>query len=147
MIIRAAHSGILFRSPARLLALVLPIVLWFPCISSAQESINPETTLGIFEQRAYSDAAYEQKIQWKSVEDEVDYWTDQRNFEEALQKSHHQAYQVYLHSKRAAYIEHRDECTSVSRHGDYYQLQAAFYLEYGGAAYSSDLFIATSSAH
>ena len=146
MTFRGLHSRIPFRIPDRILVFVL-LTLCGPGISYAQDAHNPESTMQFFEQRAYTDAAYEQQMEWKSEEDEMDYWTDQRNFESTLQKNHHQAYQVYINSKRIAYIEHRDGCTSLSRHGDYYQLQSAFYLQYGGPEYSNDVYIATTTAH
>jgi hypothetical protein len=145
MFIRALLGGTLYGSLSGILPVLLPLLMWYPVLSEAQET--PESSLVFFEQRAYADAVYEHEMEWKSEEDGVDYWSDQRNFEEALEKNDHQAYQVYLHSKRAAYIAHRDKCTSETSHGEYYQLHAAFYYQYGGPEYSGDLYIATTTAH
>ena len=89
-----------------------------------------EMRLTIIEQRAQADATYEQRVQWQTPEDELDYWTDQRNFEEVLEKRFFQGYQTYIRTKQAVYRDHRAFCAAACGHGDYYELQAAFYAQF-----------------
>ena len=130
--------------PAWISLLILFFIL--PASLLAQQSHSMESRLAFLEQKAVEDAAYEQAVSWQNEEDEVDFWTDQRNFERQLELDDRQGYQVYLNSKRTAYENHLARCDKGCDHGDYYQLQSAFYIQYGNAPLQSDTFIATSGS-
>lgn len=88
-----------------------------------------EMQLTVMAKRALADARYEQHMRLLTPDDELDYWTDQRNFEAALEKRFFQGYQTYIITKRSAYRDHMNDCASACGHGDYYELQAAYYLQ------------------
>lgn len=130
----------------------LPLLwVWLACLGpslvAAQQLAVKDHHLSLYEDRARQDAAYEQQIQWQTEEDEVDYWTDQRNFEKALQNSYAEGFQVYINSKRAAYMEHQRTCGDQCHHGDYYQLQASYYFQNGVPLPGYELYLATSSGN
>ncbi len=116
-----------------------------PMMGTAQEGQLSETRLAFFENQAIADAHYEHHVHWQSEEDELDYWTDQRNYEKTLQQYQTHGYQVYIYSKRQAYRKHQAACDAECGHGDYYQLQASFYFQHGDTGSSSDDYIATST--
>lgn len=97
----------------------------------AQEH-NHQASLEFFEDKARQDAAYEQGLHWNNAEDELDFWKDQRRFEEQLMKVDRPAFIAYLQNKKAAYLEHRESCDSSCEHGDFYYLQASYYTQYKG---------------
>jgi len=97
----------------------------------SQTDHGDEDSLDLFEKQAKKDALYEQSVQLLSAADELDFWTDQKNFEKALKKFNYNAYRTYLTGKRKAYLEHEEHCDKQCKHGDYYQLQASFYYQYG----------------
>jgi hypothetical protein len=112
---------------------VIIFAVVFYC-QGAMYSQGKETTkknFTFFMEKALEDAIYEQNIQLKLAEDEIDFWKDQRNYERALKKKSYTAYQVYVNTKLEAYDNHRLECKSPHQHSDHYFLQAAFYSEQG----------------
>ena len=83
--------------------------------------------VSVFEQRAQEDAKMEQILQFSSVDDELDYWTDQLDFEKTLKKTSYKGYLTYIRSKKAAYVLHEITCNELCRHGELYYRQALFY--------------------
>ena len=88
---------------------------------------NPE----FFVRQAQTDAAYEQQVQLEGSKEEMDFWTDQRAFERELYRQNLAAYKVYIQAKRDVYSSHQQSCGPACMHGDYYYLQASFYLQMG----------------
>jgi len=118
--------------------LLFIVVLCLPVELFSQDSYEKANRLSFFEQRARQDAKQEQSLQLKYEEDQIDYWTDQRNFENELKKLSYKVYQVYLKGKRDAYSEHEEQCGGHCDHGDYYYLQADFYFQYGKRDYTQN---------
>lgn len=147
MTARCLHIKTKFIRQIRAAGVLLLGCFIIPVIATSQEGLLPESRLAFFEQKAMEDALYEQAMHWQTEEDELDYWTDQRNYEKALQQNQHHGYQVYIFSKRDAYRKHQESCDPLCGHGDYYQLQAAFYFQYSEPGNSSDNYIATSTAY
>lgn len=87
--------------------------------------------LSYYQQRAISDAELEKTLKFSSVEDEVDYWKDQLNFEKQLKAEEYSAYKTYIFFKRKAYLEHQEECDILVNHGKGYHGQAFFYATHG----------------
>lgn len=132
--------------PSLVLALVL-VSCMAPSIIFAQQPGVQDHRLEFYANRAWQDADYEQQRIWLTEEDEVDYWTDQRNFENILHQAYPERFQVYLDNKRAAYREHQSHCGDNCQHGDYYQLQAAYYFQNGVPMAADSIYLATSSAN
>jgi len=77
------------------------------------------------------DGVYEQEVRFTSDRDELDYWKDQRAYEYALLREAHEGYQSYLKAKQEVYVAHRALCNPSCSHGDYYWLQASYYIQFG----------------
>ncbi len=80
---------------------------------------------------ARADARYEQSLPVMSIEDELDFWTDQEAFEQRLSKTNSRAYQIYLNSKGSAYREYLRFCGSECQHGEQFLRKASFYIMNG----------------
>lgn len=97
----------------------------------AQGTEEKQKALTFFMEKALEDATYEQNIKLSSLEDEIDFWKDQRNYEQALKKKSYTGYQVYVNTKLEAYENHSLVCETPQKHGGHYFLQANFYAEQG----------------
>ncbi len=95
-----------------------------------QGSPDPQGML-FFAEQARSDAQYEQKLNLQGPNEELDFWTDQRDFERLLYIENLPAYKTYIRAKRDEYSSHQSRCSMDCGHGDYYYLQASFYLQLG----------------
>lgn len=100
------------------------VMLFFPLFGYSQDLQLAEMAA-----RALADARYEQHMRWLTPDDELDYWRDQRNFEAALEKRFFQGYLTYITTKQSVYRDHMTACASSCGHGDYYELQAAYYAQ------------------
>ena len=96
----------------------------------AQEAAVPASGEQFFLDRAFRDAAYEHKLRFSRTADEIDFWNDQRTFEQRLYQSNPALYRAYLKGKRISYRKHQESCRGTCGHGDYYLRQASFYLQY-----------------
>jgi hypothetical protein len=83
-----------------------------------------------FSDRALRDADIEHRLHFSQPADEVDYWNDQRAFEQRLYEKQPDSYRMYLAGKKLAYQRHQQACSPSCKHGDYYLRQASFYLQY-----------------
>ena len=101
-----------------------------PFIVGAQQKSAEEEKLSYYEQRALEDAKYEQNLTLDNVDDEVDFWEDQRNYEQELKKRDKKAYKAYMKSKRDAYMAHREHCDHSCHHSDHYYHHTHFYYSY-----------------
>jgi hypothetical protein len=97
---------------------------------SAQEVAGPPSGEQFFVDRAFRDATYEHELRFSRTADEIDFWNDQRAFEQRLFQANPLQYRAYLQGKRLSYREHQDSCKGTCGHGDYYLRQASFYLQY-----------------
>lgn len=96
-----------------------------------QEAISALPNPAFFVRQAHTDAVYEQQLQLEGGKEEMDFWTDQRAFERELYRQNLAAYKVYIKAKRDVYSTHQQSCGPACMHGDYYYLQASFYLQMG----------------
>ena len=83
-----------------------------------------------YARQAKLDASYEHQLQFTHPQDEIDFWNDQRRFEQELSKSNLIQYHVYRAAKKQAYLEHTQVCRVSCGHGDYYVRQASLYLQF-----------------
>ncbi len=109
----------------------LLLLLTVPSGLISQELAQEGDRIAFFKNRAWQDAKNEQNLQYTHLEDERDYWNDQRNFEKALKKLSYLTYQTYLAAKKDAYDEHATVCNDSCNHGVYYYNMSAFYKQHG----------------
>jgi hypothetical protein len=90
------------------------------------ESTNVDSK-SYYEQRALEDAKYEQELVVGSIEEEQEFWEDQKQYEKDLKKRDKKAYRAYIKGKRDAYQEHYEYCSSHCHHGQHYYTHATYY--------------------
>lgn len=104
----------------------LPVGVW--------SQVNPiERGHRFYAELAHADAMYEHTLPKMAIEDEIDFWTDQKTFERHLAENDPQAYQIYLNSKGSAYRAHQKICGTHCGHGEQYFRTASFYMVNGEA--------------
>ena len=96
----------------------------------AQKPSEGATHFEAYATLASRDAEYEHGLVFLTSADEVDYWNDQRVFEQKLLERSPAFYMNYLQGKKQAYLKHRETCDTKCSHGDYYYRQASFYMQY-----------------
>lgn len=117
---------------------ILPILLLSTAFFSviAQENglataITGHTEMEWFYmEKAVQDAAYEHQLRFTHQADEIDFWNDQRRFEQVLSQTNLKHYQAYRKGKKTAYLTHTEVCKVACGHGDYYLRQASLYLQF-----------------
>lgn len=102
-----------------------------PGMHHTSETTPALSNTAFFVRQAQTDAAYEQQLQLVGSKEETDFWMDQRAFERELYRQNLAAYKVYIQAKRDEYSSHQQSCSTACMHGDYYYLQASFYLQMG----------------
>ena len=113
--------------------LSLHIVLFFsslPFIGLSQTAMEQNrfyTDLGI------RDATHELSLVNLNVEDERDFWVDQKAFEVLLEKGNPVGHQSYLDGKHSVYREHQIHCGERCDHSDAFSTHMAFYLINGNS--------------
>ena len=85
------------------------------------------------------DAAYELSITHLNIEDEKDFWADQKQFEVLLKQKDPLGYQSYLAGKHEVYRQHHIHCGERCDHSDQLTMQATFYLSNGGSVGNSEI--------
>lgn len=111
--------------------------IWIFCLIGAvtyqvagQDVVSMASEEQLYLERAMRDADHEHNMRFSRHADEVDFWNDQRDFEQKLFQSHSGNYKAYLYGKHLAYLSHREDCSSECGHGDYYRRQASFYSQF-----------------
>lgn len=106
-------------------------ILLLCCLMSFGWMRAQKDQLSFFSGMGQADGVYEQAVLFSTEQDELDYWKDQRAFELALLRQNPGAYRIYLEAKHQVYAAHRHLCGPTCKHGDYYWLQASFYIQFG----------------
>ncbi len=110
----------------RIVYITLLVALMGPSWGWAQKDEG-----SFFSNMGHSDGVYEQVVRFSAEQDELDYWKDQRAFEQALLRQKPDAFRFYLEAKHNVYAAHRPLCDTTCDHGDYYLLQASYYIQFG----------------
>ncbi|MBC2838503.1 hypothetical protein [Robiginitalea sp. SC105] len=97
----------------------------------AQPAVQQPANLDFFVRQAKTDALYEQRMHVQGTAEELDFWKDQRAFERQLYAQNLPAYKTYIQAKRDYYASHQMLCSAECGHGDYYFLQASYYVQMG----------------
>ena len=82
-------------------------MLCFPAIGISQGTTS---RTNFYLDMGVKDATHELSLTNANLEDERDFWTDQKSFEALLKKKDPMGYQSYLNGKRAVYHEHLILC-------------------------------------
>ena len=101
------------------------------CTGLFSQGVGPVAGGGFFAQQAREDAVFEQLQVFEFEQDEWDFWQDQRAYERQLSLANTLAFGEYMIAKRDAYRVHQTLCDQNCGHGDYYYLQASYYLQFG----------------
>lgn len=120
---------------------MIPFILFLcfgPLLLAQQESIVPQN-YRFYEDLALRDAQYEQKLEAMDLQDELDYWTDQHNYERQLGTENFTAYLVYMKSKKEAYQRHLQNCTEGCIHSRRFFERAHEYLSSSDTEYLKQL--------
>ncbi|WP_445383312.1 hypothetical protein [Robiginitalea sp. IMCC43444] len=96
-----------------------------------QQLLSQRDDFHFFDNQGQHDALYEQQITFGGETEELDFWRDQRSYESELYAKRPAAYKIYLLAKGKAYSAHQLQCNAACEHGDYYYLQASYYLQFG----------------
>ncbi|NNE02269.1 MAG: hypothetical protein HKN52_03805 [Eudoraea sp.] len=115
------------------------VLILLPLTINSQEIDTKKEVIAFYTAMAKKDALFEQAIQLDAEDDEVDFWNDQKKFEQDLKHKDYTAYKAYLQGKNEAYNLHEQHCDTSCKHGEYYNLQASFYYTYGSLDYVSAL--------
>lgn len=107
--------------------LLVVLFLGFAKQSQAQDAALDSKLLRFYESLAERDALYEQNLRLDH-QDELDYWTDQENFERELGKSNFSFYLVYMKSKKEAHRSYLQQCDGSCQHSDVYWTKMRNYL-------------------
>ncbi|MER3376126.1 MAG: hypothetical protein RIM83_15915 [Allomuricauda sp.] len=97
-----------------------------------------------FEQLALKDADYEQSLVLSNEKDELDFWEDQKRYEQDLMKSDEAAYRSYMKAKKEAYHEHFQSCSNVCNHSKQNLKRAEEYLSSPQEDYTTNEIVANS---
>ena len=100
-------------------------------VCQGQDAVAEVESQQFFAAQARADGLFEQQLIFNTVQDEEDYWADQRAYERELYKRDAKSYASYILSKRKVYAAHEPLCGDRCLHGDYYYMQLAFYLQFG----------------
>lgn len=90
-----------------------------------------EEKTAFYARMGHTDGLYEQEMRFAGDQDELDYWKDQRTFEYTLLREEPEGYRSYLKAKHSVYAAHSALCGPDCKHGDYYWLQASYYVQFG----------------
>lgn len=103
------------------------LALCLPQLVGAQ-SDSAENKDSFYAQLGIRDAKHEISAIAMSVEDENDFWKDQRAFEDLLMKQNPSHYQSYLNGKAKVYRQHKIHCGNRCGHSEQFLQQIAFYI-------------------
>lgn len=98
-----------------------------------------DTAPGFYLELGRKDATHELSFINGNLEDEKDFWVDQKRFEALLKKENPALYQTYINGKYEVYREHQILCGEPCYHSDEFARQSAFYLINGEAVGTSEV--------
>lgn len=121
--------------------IVTPLILFLcfgPFLLAQQGSVALQN-FRFYENLALRDAQYEQTLHTTDLQDEQDYWTDQRNYERQLGTENFAAYLVYMKGKKEAYQLHLQHCSEACAHSGRFFERAHEYLSISDTEYLRQL--------
>ncbi|MGD1946661.1 MAG: hypothetical protein ACFB0A_10490 [Croceivirga sp.] len=89
---------------------------------------NDISQLSFYKKLGIQDAKREITLGNLNVEDEKDFWNDQKNFEALLKKKNRRHYQSYLNGKYQVYREYQILCAADCNLSETFSRRMAFYL-------------------
>ncbi|WP_421810613.1 hypothetical protein [Flagellimonas sp.] len=120
---------------------VTPLILFlcFGPLLLAQKGNAALQNFRFYENLALRDAQYEQTLHTVDLQDEQDYWKDQRNYERQLGTENFAAYLVYMKGKKEAYQLHLQQCSEACSHSGRFFERAHEYLSISDTEYLRQL--------
>lgn len=110
------------------LRLIVLVLMTLPLGLRAQEERLPNTEL-FYATLAEKDAKYELNYNFASVEDERDFWKDQKAFERVLAFKNNTGYQYYLKYKAKYYRQHKLICFQKGTHSEIFAKHTSIYFD------------------
>ncbi|WP_339338279.1 MULTISPECIES: hypothetical protein [unclassified Croceitalea] len=105
-----------------LVLMTIPFGLW-------GQGMGLPNTESFYASLAEKDTRYELNYNFASVEDERDFWKDQKSFERVLALKNSKAYQYYLKYKAKYYRQHKLVCSSKCLHSELFEKNTSIYFE------------------
>ncbi len=109
---------------------ILQLLFLLPFLGFAQYGEAANDTKFFFD-LGLKDAKHELSILNSIEEDAVDFWSDQRVFEELLHKKSPSFHQSYLNGKSVVYRQHQIHCGERCSHSEEFSRQIAYYISKG----------------
>lgn len=101
------------------------LVLCVPIVGISQGQ-TPRTSFYL--DMGMKDATHELSLVNANLEDEKDFWADQKSFEALLKEKNPKGYQAYINGKYKVYRDYQILCGGVCSHSDDFSRHMAFYL-------------------
>ncbi|TKD67026.1 hypothetical protein [Flavobacterium sp. ASW18X] len=96
-------------------------------LMAQQEATTKE--VNFYTHLAVKDANNEHQLSYNKLEDEQDFWSDQKSYEAILEKQRPDLYAVYMRQKRTEYLAHQKYCEdNACDHTELYLKQASIYI-------------------
>ncbi len=93
------------------------------------QQVATSSEINFYIHLAVKDAKHEHQLSYTKIEDEQDFWQDQKSYEASLEKQRPDLYLVYMDKKRAEYLAHQKYCEdNACDHTDLYLKQASTYI-------------------
>ena len=94
---------------------------------------------GFYTDMGIRDATHELALVNLNVEDEKDFWVDQKAFEQLLEKKNPAGHQRYLDGKHSVYRRHQIHCGERCDHSAEFSTHMAFYLINGNSNSNAEI--------
>lgn len=120
---------------------ILLITICLPQLGMAQSG-DMESRDRFYEQLGIRDAKHEISIIAMNIEDESDFWKDQRAFEDLLMKESPTHYQSYINGKAEVYRQHKIHCGNRCGHSEKFSRQISFYIINGNPMVNGEVVFA-----
>ena len=117
----------------------LHIILVLCCLPGLGLAQAQTSHVGFYVKLGMKDAAHELALTNLNLEDERDFWLDQKQFESLLKEKDPAGYQAYLNGKFEVYREHQLLCGERCTHSDEFARQIAFYLIHGESVGTTEI--------
>ena len=123
---------------------MLHIILLTLCLPVLGISQVESARAGFYLELGKKDAKHELALIHSNLEDERDFWVDQKRFENLLKDKNPAWYQTYINGKYEVYREHQILCGESCTHSDEFIRQSAFYLINGESVSATEVVLEVS---
>lgn len=117
---------------------IILFTMLFPFWVLAQEG-NAINGSEFYYSLGIKDAKYELSLESVNIEDEKDFWQDQKAFEDRLKKENPEGHFFYLNGKSQIYRQHQIHCGGRCNHSEEFIRYKAFYVINGESSTKTDM--------